>query len=82
MKCGEQCRPRSLRNISARGLQLEGEELPPSRHLCLGLRRRPKHPGRRNGLGRDKLAGIEVFEELSWTSIIPWVRRVIRKSGN
>ena len=25
---------------------------------------------------RGKLAGIEVFEELSWTSIIPWVRDV------
>ena len=31
---------------------------------------------------RGNLAGIEVFEELSWTSIIPWVREIIRKSGN
>jgi hypothetical protein len=29
---------------------------------------------------RDNLAGIEIFEELSWTSIIPWVRTVVRKS--
>jgi hypothetical protein len=29
---------------------------------------------------RDKLAGVEVFEELSWTSIIPWIRQVIRNS--
>jgi len=29
---------------------------------------------------RDKLAGIEVIEEMSWTSIIPWVRTLIRAS--
>jgi hypothetical protein len=31
---------------------------------------------------RDKLAGIRVFEELSWTSIIPWIRQMIRNGGN
>jgi hypothetical protein len=31
---------------------------------------------------RDKLAGIELFEELSWTSIIPWVRQMIRTGGD
>ena len=30
---------------------------------------------------RGELVGIELVEELSWTSIIPWVRRTIRKSG-
>ena len=29
---------------------------------------------------RDDLAGIEVFEELSWTSIIPWVREITRNA--
>jgi hypothetical protein len=31
---------------------------------------------------RDKLAGVELFEELSWTSIIPWVRGIVRNSAN
>ena len=29
---------------------------------------------------RGNLAGIEVFEELSWTSIIPWVREITRNA--
>jgi hypothetical protein len=28
---------------------------------------------------KDKLAGIELFEELSWTSIVPWLREMMRK---
>jgi hypothetical protein len=28
------------------------------------------------------LAGIELFEELSWTSIIPWVRNAVRKAAD
>jgi hypothetical protein len=31
---------------------------------------------------RDNLAGVEVFEEMSWTSIIPWVRNIIRLSSH
>ena len=29
---------------------------------------------------RGELIGIELFEELSWTSIIPWVRSAVRKA--
>jgi hypothetical protein len=31
---------------------------------------------------RGRLAGIEVFEELSWTSIIPWVRGLVKRGAN
>ena len=27
---------------------------------------------------RDKLAGIELLEELSWSSIMPWIREQVR----
>src|SRR6266567_4217163 len=71
----------SLRNISARGLQLEGDELPTmGTYVAVfvdGLNIPPGEVVWR----QDKLAGIELFEELSWTSIIPWVRQMIRKGG-
>ena len=28
-----------------------------------------------------ELVGVELFEELSWTSIIPWVRNSVRKDA-
>jgi hypothetical protein len=31
---------------------------------------------------REKLAGIQVFEELSWTSIIPWIRGLVKPASN
>lgn len=72
----------SLRNISARGLQLESDDLPEvGTYVAVfveGLNIPPGEVVWRSG----KLAGIELFEELSWTSIIPWVRQMIRKSDN
>ena len=68
-----------LRNVSAGGLQLEGDELPPvGTYISVfveGLNIPPGEVIWRRG----NLAGIEVFEELSWTSIIPWIRTAIRK---
>jgi hypothetical protein len=31
---------------------------------------------------RGKLAGVELFEELSWTSIIPWVRGIAKRGAS
>jgi hypothetical protein len=28
---------------------------------------------------KDNLVGIELFEELSWSSIMPWIREAVRK---
>jgi hypothetical protein len=82
VKCGGQISTATLRNISARGLQIEGDELP-----ALGAYVSPFVDGLSIPAGEivwkhGKLAGIEVFDELSWTSIIPWVRSLVRRSAN
>jgi hypothetical protein len=72
----------ALRNISARGLQLEGDELPAIGAYVSVFAEGLNIPPGEVIWRRDKLAGIELFDELSWTSIIPWIRQVIRKGGN
>jgi hypothetical protein len=72
----------SLRNISARGMQLEGDELPAMGTYVAVFVEGLNIPPGEVVWRRDKLAGIELFEELSWTSIIPWVRTMIRTGGN
>jgi hypothetical protein len=72
----------ALRNISARGLQLEGDELPPMGTYVAVFVEGLNIPPGEVVWRRDKLAGIELFEELSWTSIVPWLRQMIRKDGN
>lgn len=80
VKCGEHFAPAILRNISARGLQLEGAELPaPGAYVAVFVEGLNLPPGE-VVWRRDTLAGIEVFEELSWTSLIAWVREVLRRS--
>jgi hypothetical protein len=79
VKFAENLCPAVMRNISARGLQLEGEDLPPRGTFVSvfveGLNLSPGEVIWRRGT----LAGIEVFEELSWTSIIPWIKTAMRK---
>ena len=81
VKWGANLSPAVTRNISARGLQVEGADLPP-RGTFVGLFI--------DGLvvpsgeviwSKGNLAGIELLEELSWTSIIPWIREIGRKGG-
>ena len=82
VKCGEHFDPATLRNISSRGLQLEGENLPAmGTYVSVFVEGLIIPPGE-VVWRRDKLAGIEVFEELSWTSIIPWVRAVVKQGAN
>jgi hypothetical protein len=79
IKCAEHFVPATLRNISARGLQLEGDEMPAmGSYISVFIEGLNIPPGE-VVWRRGRLAGIEVFEELSWTSIIPWVREVLRK---
>jgi hypothetical protein len=73
--------PVALRNISARGLQIEGGRLPAAGTYvspCIeGLVVPPGEVAWR----KDNLAGIELLEELSWTSIMPWIRDQMRKQA-
>jgi hypothetical protein len=82
VKCSGQFSTATLRNISARGLQIEGDELP-----AIGAYVSPFVDGLSIPSGEivwkhGRLAGIEVFGELSWTSIIPWVRSLVKQSTN
>ncbi|HET7604621.1 MAG TPA: hypothetical protein VFK28_00945 [Sphingomicrobium sp.] len=82
LKCGGSFSIATLRNISARGLQVEGDQLP-----AIGAYVSPFVEGLNVPSGevvwtRGKLAGIELIDELSWTSIIPWVRLMVRQSGH
>jgi len=79
IKCGESFRPAMLRNISAHGLQLEGEDLPAAGSYVSVFVDGLNIPAGEVIWGRGNLAGVELFEELSWTSIIPWVRSLVRK---
>lgn len=82
VKSGQHFLPATLRNISTRGLQVEGNDLPPvGTYVSLfvdGL----NMPAGEIVWRQNNLAGIEVLEELSWTSIIPWVRKVLRRDIN
>ena len=79
VKCGENFRPAMLRNISAHGLQLEGEDLPTAGSYVSIFSDGLNIPAGEVMWSRDNLAGVELLEELSWTSIIPWVRNLVRK---
>lgn len=78
VKCGGQFWLASLRNISARGLQIEGDDLPSVGAYVSVLTEGLNIPPGEVVWKRGKLAGIEMMEELSWTSIIPWVRSLVK----
>ncbi len=64
-----------LRNISARGMQLEGDYLPPT-GTYLSIEIDGLNVPRGQVMWRkDDLAGIQLTEELSWTSLMPWIRK-------
>ena len=79
IKCGEHFRPAVLRNISANGLQLEGDDLPAVGTYVSVFVEGLNIPSGEIVWSRGGLAGVELFEELSWTSIIPWVRAAVKK---
>jgi PilZ domain len=82
LKCGGQFFLAMLRNISARGLQIEGDELPAIGTYVSVLIEGLNIPPGEVVWKREKLAGIEVTQALSWTSIIPWVRGLVRLGAN
>ena len=67
-----------LRNISARGMQMEADGLPP-RDTYLSIQIDGLNvPAGEVMWRKDNLAGIQLMEELSWTSLMPWIRKVSR----
>jgi hypothetical protein len=69
----------TLRNISAAGLQIEGEQLPPRDTFVSLFIEGLNVPAGAVVWQKDDLVGIELIEELSWSSLIPWIREVGRK---
>ena len=82
LKCGEHFSLATLRNISARGLQVEGDDPPAIGTYVSAFVEGLIIPPGEIVWKRGRLAGIEVFEELSWTSIIPWVRGLVKRGAN
>ena len=78
VKKGEDFLPVTVRNISAGGLQVEGEALPAQGTFVSIFVDGLIVPAGEIAWRKDKLAGIELLEELSWTSIMPWVRELVR----
>jgi hypothetical protein len=80
VKKGEDFLPVTVRNISAGGLQVEGDGLPAQGTFISIFVDGLIVPAGEIAWRKDRLAGIELLEELSWTSIMPWVRELV-KSG-
>ena len=81
LKCGGRFWPAMLRNISSGGLQVEAEELPANGTFVSVFVEGLNIPAGEVVWRSGNLAGVELFEELSWTSIIPWVRNAARKTA-
>nr|NUR37306.1 PilZ domain-containing protein [Sphingomonas sp.] len=82
LKCGGRFWPAMLRNISSGGIQVEGEDLPANGTFVSVFVEGLNIPAGEVVWRGGNLAGIELFEELSWTSIIPWVRNAVRKTAD
>jgi hypothetical protein len=78
VKCGAALLPAALRNISATGMQLEGQALPACGSYVTLFVEGLNVPAGEIVWRRGNLAGVELFEEMSWTSVIPWVRSLVR----
>lgn len=64
-----------LRNISARGMQLEADGLPAKgTYLAIQIDGLVIPPGEIMWR-KDDVAGIQLMEELRWTSLMPWIRK-------
>ena len=67
-----------VRNISARGVQLEGESLPAvGAEASLYLEGLNIPPGELVWR-RDNLAGVRLRHDLSWLLILPWLRDLVQ----
>lgn len=78
MKWGASLAAATLRNISASGLQVEGEDLPPRDTFVSLFIEGLVVPAGEVVWRKTNLAGIELMEEVSWSSLMPWVRAMGR----
>ena len=69
----------TLRNISSSGLQVEGDDLPARGTMVSLFVEGLVVPAGEVIWRKANLAGIELFEELSWTSLMPWIRAMMRQ---
>ena len=81
MKWGASLAAATLRNISARGLQVEGDDLPPRDTFVSLFIDGLVVPAGEVVWRKGNLAGIELMEELRWSSLMPWVREVGRRGA-
>lgn len=81
IKCGGQFLATVLRNISSGGLQLEGSETPAAGTYVTVFIEGLSVPAGEVVWTRGQVVGIKLLEELSWTSIIAWVRNCVRKNA-
>jgi hypothetical protein len=63
-----------LRNISAKGLQVEGDGLPLRDTFVSLFIDGLNVPAGEIVWAKDGLAGIELMDEVSWSSLMPWIR--------
>ena len=82
VKWGANLSPALMRNISARGLQIDGAELPPRGTFVGMFIDGLIVPSGEVVWRKGNLAGVELLEELSWTSIIPWIREMGRAGAH
>jgi len=81
MKWGGSLAAASLRNISARGLQVEGADLPPRETFVSLFIDGLVVPAGEVVWRKGELAGIGLMEELRWSSLMPWVREMGRRGA-
>jgi len=79
VKWGIELAAATLRNISASGLQVEGDGLPPPDTFVSLFVDGLAMPAGEVVWRKGNLAGIELMEELAWSSLMPWIRETHRR---
>nr|WP_294847876.1 PilZ domain-containing protein [uncultured Sphingomonas sp.] len=80
IKWGSNLATATLRNISASGLQAEGSGLPPRDTFVSLFVDGLNVPSGEVMWQRGNLAGIELMEEIAWSSLMPWIRDTHRRA--
>lgn len=76
LRKNERFLPATIRNISAGGVQIEGDELPAVHEQVQVFVEGLGVPPGEVIWRRDRLAGIRFERELGWQAILPWVKEL------